>query len=105
MNANDEGQKSLIKSIEQALTIDASNAQISVSAQLLNGITELLISKGLLSKAEILTMVEAKRKNLVSRYIGSKPRFEMIDGLDIYESTIAETNTAFDQYRDNVEKI
>jgi hypothetical protein len=105
MNANDAGQKSLIKSIEQALTIDATNAQIGVSAQLLNGLTELLISKGILSKAEVLTMVEAKRKNLVSRYTQNKTRFEMIDGLDIYESTVAETNTAFDQYRDNVEKI
>lgn len=105
MNVNDDGQKSLLRSIEQALTIDATNAQISVSAQLLNGLTELLVSKGILSKAEVLTMVEVKRKNLVSRYIGNKARFEMIDGLDIYESTIAETNTAFDQYRDNVEKI
>lgn len=105
MSASDAGQKSLIRSIEQALTIDATNAQISVSAQLLSGITELLISKGLLSKAEILTMVEAKRKNLVSRYTSNKSRFEMIDGLDIYESTVLETNTAFDQYRDNVEKL
>ncbi len=105
MSASDAGQKSLIRSIEQALTIDATNAQISVSAQLLSGITELLISKGLLSKAEILTMVETKRKNLVSRYTSNKSRFEMIDGLDIYESTVLETNTAFDQYRDNVEKL
>jgi hypothetical protein len=105
MNAHNDGQKSLIKSIEQALSVDATNTQISVNAQMLNGIAELLVNKGLLSKEEILTMIEAKKEILVSRYTSNKQRFEMIDGLDIYESMIFEINTAFEQFKEKVEAL
>ena len=105
MDAHNDGQKSLIKSIEHALAVDATNTQISVNAQLISGITELLISKGLLSKEEILTMAEAKKEILVSRYTINKQRFEMIDGLDIYESMIFEINTAFNHFKEKVEAL
>ena len=105
MDARSDGQKSLIKSIEQALSVDATNTQISVNAQLIGGITELLINKGLLSKEEILMMIEAKKEILLSRYTNNKQRFEMIDGLDIYESMIFEINTAFNHFREKVEAL
>ena len=105
MDARNDGQKSLIKSIEHALAVDATNTQISVNAQLISGITELLINKGLLSKEEILTMAEAKKEVLVSRYTNNKQRFEMIDGLDIYESMIFEINTAFTNFKEKVEAL
>jgi hypothetical protein len=105
MDARNEGQKSLIKSIEQALSVDATNTQISVNAQLISGIAELLINKGLLSKEEILTMSEAKKEILVSRYTNNKQRFEMIDGLDIYESMLFEINTAFNHFKEKIEAL
>lgn len=105
MEARDAGQKSLIRSIEQALSVDATNTQISVNAQLINGITELLIKKGLLSKEEVLTMIEEKKRILVSRYTDNKQRFEMIDGLDIYESMIFEINVAFNAFKEKVDSL
>jgi DNA-directed RNA polymerase specialized sigma subunit len=105
MSAQNEGQKSLIKSIEHALSVDATNTQISVNAQIIDGITELLINKGLLSKEEVLTMIEAKKQILVSRYTENKQRFEMIDGLDIYESMIFEINTTFNHFKEKVESV
>ena len=105
MDARNDGQKSLIKSIEHALAVDATNTQISVNAQLIGGITELLINKGLLSKEEILAMIEAKKEILVSRYTSNKQRFEMIDSLDIYESMIFEINTAFNNFKEKVEAL
>ena len=105
MEARNAGQKSLIRSIEQALSVDATNTQISVNAQVINGITELLINKGLLSKEEVLEMIEAKKQILVSRYTENRQRFEMIDGLDIYESMIFEINTAFNDFKEKVESL
>ncbi len=105
MEARNAGQKSLIRSIEQALSVDATNTQISVNAQVINGITELLITKGLLSKEEVLEMIEAKKQILVSRYTENRQRFEMIDGLDIYESMIFEINTAFNDFKEKVESL
>ena len=103
MDAHNAGQKSLIRSIEQALSVDATNTQISVNTHIIGGITELLINKGLLSKEEILAMLETKKEILVSRYTDNKQRFEMIDGLDIYESMIFEINTAFNHFKGKVE--
>jgi hypothetical protein len=105
MEAKNAGQKSLIRSIEQALSVDASNAQISVNTQLISGIAELLIKRGILSKEEILSMVEAKNELLVSRYTANREKFQMIDSMDIYFSMISEINDAFDNFRKKIEGI
>lgn len=105
MEARNAGQQSLIRSVEQALSIDASNTQISVNTQLIVGITELLINKGILSKEEIVSMVEAKKGILISRYTDNENRFEKTGTMDLYYSMIAETETLFDNYKKELEKI
>ena len=105
MEARNAGQKSLIRSVEQALSIDASNTQISINTQLIVGITEILINKGLLSKEEIFSLIEAKKGILVSRYTDNEERFEKIGSMDLYYSMIAETEKLFDNFKKEIENI
>ena len=105
MSAQNTGQKSLIRSIEQALSVDATNTQISVNAQMISGLIELLVNKNVLSKDELQTMIAAKKETLLSRYTNNKERFEMIDGLDIYESMLFEINAAFENFKEKVEAL
>jgi hypothetical protein len=105
MEARNAGQKSLIRSIESALSIDASNTQISVNAQLISGIIELLIKKEILSKEEVLSLIEEKKEMLVSRYTNNKEKFEMIDSLDLYYLMSVETEQAFDKFKGEIENL
>jgi len=105
MEPRNDGQKSLIRSVEQALSVDASNTQISVNTQLIIGITELLIGKGILSKEEIFSLVEAKKGILVSRYTDKEERFEKIGSMDLYYSMIAETEKLFDNFKKEIENL
>lgn len=105
MEARNAGQKSLIRSIEHALSIDASNAQITVNAQLITGIIELLIKKGIVSKEEIYSLIEEKKEKSVSRFDNNKEKFEQIDSLDLYYIMTAETENAFDNFKKQIENL
>lgn len=105
MVARNEGQKSLIRSIETALSIDASNAQISVNTQLIHGLIELLVERGILSKEETVSLIERKKELLVSRFTSNKEKFEMIDALDLYYLMIAETEKTFDSFKEEIESL
>ena len=105
MKSRNSGQISLIKSIEHALSIDASNTQISANTQLITGIIELLIKKEILTKEEILSLIEEKKEILVSRYTNNKEKFEQIDSLDLYYSMTAEIEKTFDKTKEEIEKL